>query len=528
MTRLGPVTVPLRDVANHPGGRPVTGAEAVIYEGSLSGGRGVVDQRAMGRHGDPGSRMVLRILLVTVPLVLAGYALGDRGFAYLASVPGTPLFAGEMILLLGAAFVALATGYLRGALRNSLPMALLLVFLAWGLARTLPLIPLYGLNSIRDAALWYYALMAVLVATLVMAVPDLPHKWARAYAPFVVVLLLWSPVALVLGNLTGPVIPGTGGVPFFSHKPGDIAVAVATAIAFLWLVPGHSLRGRARVLLTGLATVVILAGGTQNRGGLVAAVAAILLTGALMGRQRWKMAAVMIGTVLIGLVVGWGLNVQIPGFEGRDYSVAQLVENAASITQGQNSTGLGNTVVFRDELWSGAINLADAQGALATGLGFGPNLAQELGFSEGVSLPLRSPHNSHIDILARMGIVGLILWVAFWASWYVVMFRRSRYGSSFLSPERRGILLVCVVGVTATLINAYFDPTLENPHGAIWLWTLVGLGLGIAAKSVAPSETAASTEEPLAQASAHDPVRRHRQAGTATRSGPPASVAAPR
>jgi hypothetical protein len=32
--------------------------------------------------------------------------------------------------------------------------------------------------------------------------------------------------------------------------------------------------------------------------------------------------------------------------------------------------------------------------------------------------------------------------------------------------------MVCMVGVTATLVNAYFDPTLESPQAAIWLWTV--------------------------------------------------------
>lgn len=475
----------------------VTEAEALPGEVPSYSARGVFNHEAIVRHGGPGSRRVLRILLVGLPLVLAGYALDDRGFAYLASVPGTPLFAAEMLLLLGAAFAALATGYLRVALRHSVPFALLIVFMALGLARTLPLISSYGLDSIRDAALWYYAIMAVLVATLVAAVPDLPRRWARAYAPFLVVLLLSSPIALFLANLSGPIIPGSGGVPLFSHKPGNIAVAAVTAIAFLWLIPTHSMSRRTRALLTGLATVIILAVGTQNRGGLVAAAAAILVTGVLLGRQRWNMAGVMVGTVLVGFVLGWGFNVVVPGGQGRDYSVAQLVENAASISAGsQNNTQLSATVEFRTDLWSGAINLAKDQNALLTGLGFGPNLAQELGVSIGASDPLTSPHNSHVDILARMGIIGAILWGTFWVSWYVVMFRRSRDGSGFLSPENRGIIKVCMVGVTAILVNAYFDPTLEGPQVAIWLWTLVGLGLGIAATGVASKRNTTVVSHP--------------------------------
>ncbi|MGH7722016.1 MAG: O-antigen ligase family protein [Candidatus Dormibacteria bacterium] len=426
--------------------------------------------------------MVLRILMVALPVVLAGYALGDRGFAYLASVPGTPLFAGELILLLGGLFAAMATGYLRAALRNSIPMLFLLVFAAWGLARTLPLIPTYGVDSIRDAALWYYALIAILVATVVVAVPDLPRRWARAYVPFLVVLLLWSPFAILLATARSPVLPGSG-VTLFSHKLDNTAIAAVTAIAFLWLVPTHSFGLRVRALLTGLGTVIILVVGTQNRGGLVAASAGIVLTGVLLGRRGWSMAAVMVSTVLLGFTLGWGLNLQIPGNQGRYISVSQLIDNAVSIPQGQSSADLGGTVGFRDQLWSGVIDLARSKGQLTTGLGFGPNLAQQLGVSIGEGDPLRSPHNSHVDILARTGLVGAVLWAAFWGSWYMVMFRRLR----FLSPETRGILKVCMVGVAATLVNAYFDPTLESPQGAIWLWTLAGLGLGIAARSTAPN-----------------------------------------
>jgi hypothetical protein len=463
----------------------IADAETAVSDGAVLSARGVVAQRPVGTHGVRGSRVVLRILLVALPLALAGYALDDRGFAYLASVPGTPLFAGEMVLLLGGLFAALATGYLKAAMRNSIPMLFLLVFAAWGLARTLPLIPTYGIDSIRDAALWYYALIAVLVATVVMAVPDLPHRWARAYVPFLVVLLVWSPFAILLAAAQSPVLPGSG-VPLFSHKLDNLAIAATTAIAFLWLVPTHPLRWRSRALLTGLAAVIILVVGTQNRGGLVAASAGIILTGVLLGRRGWNMAAVMLSTVLVGLLLAWGLNVQVTGSTGRYISVAQLIDNAVSIPQGQNSVDLGGTVGFRDQLWSGVIDLASSQGQLSTGLGFGPNLAQQLGVSIGQGDPLRSPHNSHVDILARMGIVGGVLWVAFWGSWYMLMLRRSR----FLSPETRGIVKVCMVGVAATLINAYFDPTLESPQGAMWLWALAGLGLGIAARSMAPNKSA--------------------------------------
>src|SRR5207253_4933185 len=242
----------------------------------------------------------------------------------------------------------------------------------------------------------------------VIAAPDLPGRWARAYTPFVIVLLLWSPIVLYLGNLSGPVIPGSS-VPIFSHKIGNIAVDAAIAVGFLWLVPMQSMSRRVRVLLTALATIIIVASGALNRGGAVAAVVAILVIFVLAGRRSLNMAGVMIGTVLVGLVLAWGLDVQIPvpGAQGRLISVPQLVENVASISgASQQDTQLSATVEFRNDLWTGAINLAHDQNALATGLGFGPNLAQELGIQATPADPLRSPHNSHIDVLVRTGLIG--------------------------------------------------------------------------------------------------------------------------
>jgi O-antigen ligase len=181
-------------------------------------------------------------------------------------------------------------------------------------------------------------------------------------------------------------------------------------------------------------------------------------------------------------VTAWGLDIHVQGSQGRDYSVAQLIDNLASIPGGGSTGGqLSATVEFRNDLWSGTLNLARDQGALVTGLGFGPNLAAELGLQGQANDPLRSPHNSHVDVLARMGFVGAALWLLLWMSWYSAVLRRLIGTPGSLSQVSGGVLKVCLVGVTAILVNAYFDPTLESPQAALWLWTLVGLGVALAA-----------------------------------------------
>ena len=71
------------------------GVEALTFKRSLQGARApVIDEAVTGgevKHGAKGSAAVRRALEVGLPIVLAGYALLDRAFAYEAAVPGTPI-----------------------------------------------------------------------------------------------------------------------------------------------------------------------------------------------------------------------------------------------------------------------------------------------------------------------------------------------------------------------------------------------------------------------------------------------------
>ena len=131
-----------------------------------------------------------------------------------------------------------------------------------------------------------------------------------------------------------------------------------------------------------------------------------------------------------------------------------------------------------------------------TGRGFGVNLAVEDGFaSPQAERPLRSPHNSHLDVLARMGIIGLTIWIALWLAWFTTMIRARRRTSSHDLRFTRGLMGFAIAAVVAILVNAYFDPTLESPQVAMWLWSLFGLGLGLVARERLARERAGNLEE---------------------------------
>jgi ABC-type antimicrobial peptide transport system permease subunit len=89
----------------------------------------------------------------------------------------------------------------------------------------------------------------------------------------------------------------------------------------------------------------------------------------------------------------------------------------------------------------------------------------------------------------------LAIWLALWGTWFFVALRaRLRLRAMGWSFER-GIVEVCIAGVLTILVNAYFDPTLESAQVAFWLWTLVGLTLGIIAVSRRATETVSATTQ---------------------------------
>jgi hypothetical protein len=102
----------------------------------------------VGRRSLLGVTTVDRFLRFFV-VVLCGYAVGSKGFAYLG-VP--PFFIGELSLAFGLVAVWCA----RRAIRH-LPIGItsvLVAFVAFSAIRTVPFLGSYGLMALRDAALY--------------------------------------------------------------------------------------------------------------------------------------------------------------------------------------------------------------------------------------------------------------------------------------------------------------------------------------------------------------------------------------
>jgi hypothetical protein len=416
------------------------------------------------------------------PLLL-GYLLFDKAFAYL-HLPGTPLYVGEMVLVVGGLGVLSATEYLRVPLRTEPILALLAAFFLWGLIRFLPGYYAHGIDAVRDFALVYYCLFAFFTVAALARSPDMLERWLGQLAWAVPLLLIWLPIGLLLASLvsSAPNVPGTA-ISVLTHKAGNIALAALLALGYLWLFPERR-SARSRALWSIIALVTIVLAGTQNRGGLVGAAAGGAV-GLLFIRNRLSLIIRAVAVIAVGLSLAALLSLKVPGAgpQGREFSASQVIANVESIagaTQPGNS-GLEGTVEGRDLLWSLLYQKQVADGRLTDGFGFGVNLAYLVGDTQVTNGPdpLRSPHNSHLDVLSRMGLVGLSLWIALWLGWYWRLVAGCRRLARRGLHARRQVAVLCLMVTTATLVSSFFDPQLEGAQVAALLWTAFGVGVAV-------------------------------------------------
>jgi hypothetical protein len=414
--------------------------------------------------------------------LLGGYLLLDRAFAYI-HLPGTPAYVGELVLTVGGLGVLEATGYLRIPVRDEPVLAVLAAWFLWGFIRFLPGLRAYGTEAVRDFALCYYCFFAFFTVAALAKTPELLDRWLAQLARFVPWLLIWLPLSLILApKLHVPNIPFSGGVSLLSHKPGNAAIAALVALGSMWLFP-ETRSARSRALWSIMALLTIVLASTQNRGGLLGATAGAMVGLAFFpARDRLRIIVRFVAVTALGLGLALGLSLTIPTTVAgeRSFSASQLITNVLSIKNAASGSVSG-TAAARDVLWTLIFHQQLADGKLVDGFGFGVNLPYIVNDTQVTSGadPLRSPHNSSDDVLARMGLIGASLWVALWVGWYWRLVSGCRRLARRGLHKRRRVAVLCLMVATATLVSSYFDPQLEGAQVAGLLWTAVGVGVAV-------------------------------------------------
>jgi hypothetical protein len=446
-------------------------------------------------------------------LILMAYAFFDRGFAWL-HIPGTPLFVGELVLLLGlAAMLAQPTPMLT-AIRRSPPLKLLGLFMAWGMALLLYLGLEHGIDAVRDSAIWYYGGAALLTVFLILSNPRRIQVWLTGFARLLPWLMGWLFIAVILDAVfgsDGPFTPDSQ-VSVFAHSPGNAGVIAVVCLAFVWLVDGDSkfFTPTQRLAITAASGVLLLFVGLKNRGGLVAGVIGVIAIMIFMKRRRAQLVVILVGVATLLASVALVSQASVALFGDREVSAEQFISNITSIVSpGSGGQSQTTTTEWRLELWTRVLNDVNSEFPI-TGYGPGPDLGKIYNVTTNVDVPLRNPHNSHVGVIARLGWVGFGLWVLMWGVWALLLLDlRSRLAN--LSRDREaGMIAVLLIGVGMILVNAFFDPTLEGPQVGMWLWFFFGMGSvlqlvyhGFPALAVS-SELPSSVEESTAVALARD------------------------
>jgi hypothetical protein len=423
-----------------------------------------------------GAHLVGDRYLALLAIVLLGYALLGKGFAYLGF---PPLYVGEIAFLTGIV-VLLKTGAFVGALAT-LPAVSLVVLMAWVLARTFPFIGLYGFDSLRDSAIVIYGSFAFIVIGLLLDDPRRINTVLRYYG----VMLVSSPamfVGLSLIKYWGDDIPRLyGPVPIVDIGPSSVGTHLGGTMVY-------ALIGYRKVsffwIFVWFATLALVS--ATNRGATLAVIVPVTIAMLILGRYRLMLttvvAAVSLFAALLTLESTFGDYNEAKDSIERPVSAHQIVENVTSII-GQSGHQTEGTKQWRLNWWDIIINDTIHGPNFWTGRGFGINLADADGFGgtgdpHNPHPPLRSPHNAHMTLLARAGIPGVVLWALVLVSWFGMLVR------AMLTARARGderwveLFLFVACYAMSIMINATFDVVLEGPMQGIWFWCLFGFGIG--------------------------------------------------
>ena len=415
--------------------------------------------------------------LVTTAAVL-GYVMFNRAFAWV-HVPGVPIFVGEVVLFLAVILLLRHQRALIAMLRNSSAMRTAGLLFLWGALRLAFDLPIWGLAALRDGAQTNYILIGLAMAVVVVRQPAItePLSQLRYWVPATVVV--WVPIAILLNRrfvLTAPFVPGSQ-TSIFSYKPGDYAMFAAAAIAYVWMMGDHY-SSRYRNTITFIGVLGLLVAGSQNRGGFLGALGALAIAAIFMQRSRRRRylsgMALAAGSLILVLAM---TNLVIP-LGSRAFSVGQLADNAISITGRSGEGGFQGTASWRLEYWRVVVTDVMTGDDWLVGIGFGPSLADDYGYQTEpteTTQPLRNAHNSHVTLIARLGLVGMLLWLIFWFQLALQLYKGVRRRSHPIV----GWMMAIMFGIG---IAAIFDPVLEGPQMAIPFWCAVGIAASVASR----------------------------------------------
>jgi O-antigen ligase len=209
---------------------------------------------------------------------------------------------------------------------------------------------------------------------------------------------------------------------------------------------------------------------SYSRSGIVAFLASMLcfiyFNNDIQLQSRVRLLIKYLPIILL-VVTPIYINIKVTeNFQGRAVGLEQIKNNFSSIVGGTTDATSENNVVWRLVWWAKIIDYSLSSPNFFIGKGLGMNLATD---DDIITLDdsLRSPHNFHLNIMSRFGILLFMIWMYFLIQLLKPLFKKQLQG--------KRLLIGCIL--LAFLLNASFDVFLEGPMGAFPFWTWLGLYL---------------------------------------------------
>lgn len=255
-----------------------------------------------------------------------------------------------------------------------------------------------------------------------------------------------------------------------SGDPNYLAAGLVPAIVLATSLLVSDRRPWARGLLIGsIGLLIVGLAATESRGGLIAAVVALVAALVLMRGRRAPLIAFL--GLLVGMAALW------------------FAVNPAAWSRITAFDAQGNG---RSDLWNVGWRIAKDHPVVGVGLGNfpvkAPNYVRQPGQLEFVNLIAERPlvaHNVYLQLLAEAGIVGmaifLLLLIACLRSAWMAARLYERAGDGAMATLARGLL----IAIVATLASSFFISNSTDRR----TWVLLALGpamLAIARRSLPP------------------------------------------
>ena len=436
----------------------------------------------------------IRLEALILGFLLFGYIVGNRGFANISLTAGSPVFFGEVGMVV---CLALFAARLAIARENPIPRTHLayaiVAFLIFGAAR------LYGdavlrvtrvnpMTAIRDSATVYYAIFFFIAYQVGQ------HRAARHFVERCMMVGFLALIPIVAIQLFSDLLQRftIRGTPLIMHKNDLLCTYMGIAAFYYYLRPN---RGWTRTFCKVLS--VLFLGGMLLLLARAAffgfACAALLLLLARQPKFLLYQAAVGCAALIVILLMQASSTSTESGY------LTALTDKVVSMTDvsgtGQYRSGTGESSAannqFRLVWWQSVFNETMEKGPIF-GLGFGYDLTRTFLRTYygnfGMDFTARSPHSIVVTLLGRMGIIGV-----FSFGWIMYVITRMAMAAARAVARRReepGYLAHWCATVSL-LGAALFGVVLEGPMGGVLFWSILGLAASQPRRETAPAVTPA-------------------------------------